>query len=112
MGLVPDFEEQGARPLVHRHLDGAANAPVGDPAMAVGRERAIANLPIALEDLPAGEYDAAITMGCGDACPMVQARIREDWGIPDPKELPPGEFRAVRNLIENKVKDLLARLTS
>jgi len=63
-----------------------------------------------LDDIPPGEYDAAITMGCGDECPMVQARIREDWNIPDPKEMPPGDFRAVRNLIENKVKDLLARL--
>lgn len=63
-----------------------------------------------LSDIPAVEYDAAITMGCGDECPFVRARVREDWGIPDPKELPPEEFRAVRNLIESKVKDLLARL--
>src|SRR5262245_18245102 len=36
-----------------------------------------------LSDLPALEFDAAITMRCGDECPLVQARIREDWGIPD-----------------------------
>jgi protein-tyrosine-phosphatase len=65
-----------------------------------------------LDDLPPGDYDAAITMGCGDACPNVKARIREDWGIPDPKELPPGEFRAIRNLIEKKVNDLLVRLSA
>jgi protein-tyrosine-phosphatase len=65
-----------------------------------------------LDELPPGEFDVAITMGCGDACPSVKARLREDWGIPDPKELPPAEFRAVRNLVENKVKDLLARLSA
>src|SRR5438132_1279107 len=63
-----------------------------------------------LREIPEGDYDAAITMGCGDACPLVQARLREDWGIPDPKALPPEEFRAMRDLIEHKVKDLLARL--
>ena len=63
-----------------------------------------------LTEIPAVEYDAAITMGCGDECPMVKAKFRDDWGIPDPKELPPEGFREVRDLIEQKVKDLLARL--
>lgn len=56
------------------------------------------------------EIDAAVTMGCGDACPLVRARVREDWQIPDPKERPDGEFREVRDLIEEKVKALLASL--
>jgi protein-tyrosine-phosphatase len=63
-----------------------------------------------LDALPPGEYAAAITMGCGDECPMVQARIREDWAIPDPKELPPAEFNRVRDLIAEKVKELLQRV--
>jgi protein-tyrosine-phosphatase len=63
-----------------------------------------------LDALPAGEYAAAITMGCGDECPAVRARVREDWGIPDPKDLPPDEFNRVRDLIERKVRELLARL--
>jgi len=58
------------------------------------------------------EIDAAVTMGCGDACPLVRAARREEWNIPDPKELPDEEFRAVRDLIERKVKDLLASLTA
>jgi len=63
-----------------------------------------------LAEIPAGEYAAAITMGCGDACPMVQAMIREDWQLPDPREMPPTEFRAVRDEIEARVLALLARL--
>lgn len=63
-----------------------------------------------LAEIPAVEYDVAVTMGCGDACPLVKAKRREDWSIPDPKNLPPEEFRAVRDLIEAKVEALLAEL--
>ncbi len=58
------------------------------------------------------DVDVAVTMGCGDACPMVKARRREEWQIPDPKELPDDEFRRVRDLIERKVQELLATLTA
>lgn len=63
-----------------------------------------------LADLPDMDFDVAVTMGCGDACPLVRARRREDWNIPDPREMSPAEFRAVRDLIEEKVKTLLAGL--
>ncbi len=53
---------------------------------------------------------AAVTMGCGDYCPLVLADRREDWNIPDPKELPDDEFRKIRDLIEAKVKALLAEI--
>jgi protein-tyrosine-phosphatase len=63
-----------------------------------------------LAEIPAVEYDVAVTMGCGDACPLVKARQREEWEIPDPKEMTADQFRAVRDLIEEKVKALLASL--
>jgi protein-tyrosine-phosphatase len=63
-----------------------------------------------LAELPDIEFDFVATMGCGDECPLVSARLREDWNIPDPKEMPPEEFRAVRDLIENKVFGLLRKL--
>ena len=56
------------------------------------------------------EIDAAVTMGCGDACPLVKAKRRIDWQIPDPRDMPPEEFRKVRDLIGEKVKELLASL--
>jgi hypothetical protein len=49
-------------------------------------------------------------MGCGDECPFIRAKDRQDWQIPDPKELPPNEFRAVRDMIAGKVRALLATL--
>ncbi len=63
-----------------------------------------------LDEIPNVEYDFVATMGCGDECPFVRAKIREDWAIPDPKHLEPEEFRKVRDLIESKVKEMLARL--
>lgn len=54
--------------------------------------------------------DVAVTMGCGDECPLVIAARREDWSIPDPRDMTPEEFREVRDLIEAKVKELLAGL--
>ena len=63
-----------------------------------------------LEAFDGKEFDVAVTMGCGDECPLVLAKRREDWSIPDPTELPPVEFREVRNLIEAKVKELLGTL--
>ena len=44
------------------------------------------NISKSLDDI-AGEFDAVITMGCGDSCPWVAAKRREDWALPDPKEL-------------------------
>ena len=51
-------------------------------------------------------------MGCGDECPLVRTKAREDWNIPDPKELSPEECRKVRDLIEANVKAALAKLLS
>jgi protein-tyrosine-phosphatase len=55
-------------------------------------------------------FDAVVTMGCGDACPWMPAKKFIDWQIPDPKLMEPSEFNTVRDLIETKVKELLATL--
>ena len=57
-----------------------------------------------------GEFDAVITMGCGDNCPWVPARRREDWALPDPKHMDDAGYRAVREEISARVKKLLASL--
>jgi protein-tyrosine-phosphatase len=63
-----------------------------------------------LAELADLDFDVAVTMGCGDECPFIKARRREDWDIPDPKEMPAAQFREIRNLIEAKVKQLLELL--
>jgi arsenate reductase (thioredoxin) len=67
--------------------------------------------PRALADLPAGGWDAVVTMGCGDACPWVPARLRLDWDLPDPGEMGDEGFRAVRDRIEALVRELLDAVT-
>jgi arsenate reductase len=52
-------------------------------------------------------FDAVVTMGCGDACPWMPAKKFIDWQIPDPREMNEDDFREVRNIIEEKVKQLL-----
>lgn len=57
-----------------------------------------------------GEFDAVVTMGCGDNCPWVPAKRREDWALADPKYMDDAEYRAVRDEIGMRVKRLLAEL--
>ncbi len=61
-----------------------------------------------LSEIPEIGFDFVATMGCGDECPFVRATRREDWDIPDPKDFRPEELRAMRDLIEAKVKDAIA----
>jgi protein-tyrosine-phosphatase len=63
-----------------------------------------------LTDIPDIEYDMVTTMGCGDSCPFVKAKLREDWEVPDPKNMDEQDFRNVRNLIEERVKNLIKHL--
>ena len=64
-----------------------------------------------LEEVKAyAPFDAVVTMGCGDACPWMPAKQFIDWQIPDPRDMNENDFRNVRDLIEQKVKDLLQEL--
>jgi protein-tyrosine-phosphatase len=62
-------------------------------------------------EMAAVQWDDLITMGCGDECPWVPAAHREDWKLPDPHGLSSDEFVALRDEIERRVVDLLARLS-
>ena len=55
-------------------------------------------------------FDAVVTMGCGDACPWMPAKTFLDWEIPDPRDMNENDFRKVRTIIEEKVKNLLSVL--
>ncbi|HJW31091.1 MAG TPA: arsenate reductase ArsC [Saprospiraceae bacterium] len=63
-----------------------------------------------LTEIPDITYDAVITMGCGDACPWVKAKFREDWEIPDPRNMNEKEFRKVRDEIRSRVDSLLRNI--
>jgi len=49
--------------------------------------------------------DWAVTMGCGEVCPYVPTRV-DDWDIADPAGKPLGEVREIRDLIDERVREL------
>lgn len=57
-----------------------------------------------------GAADAVITMGCGDACPVVDGKHYEDWRLHDPHGLSLDEVRRLRDEIEQRVRKLLTDL--
>ncbi|MEQ0564258.1 arsenate reductase ArsC [Amycolatopsis sp. NEAU-NG30] len=54
--------------------------------------------------------DVVVTMGCGDACPVVPGTRYLDWKLEDPAGRPAEEIRPVRDEIERRVQALLAEL--
>jgi len=65
--------------------------------------------PKLLNNIPA-EVDILITMGCNVECPYVPCRHREDWGIVDPSGGPIEDYRKTRDIIKEKVEDLIQRV--
>jgi arsenite transporter/arsenate reductase (thioredoxin) len=51
--------------------------------------------------------DMIITMGCGEACPIIPGVERLDWDLPDPAGQSMDVMRNVRDDIENRVRALL-----
>ncbi|UAJ81532.1 metalloregulator ArsR/SmtB family transcription factor [Leifsonia sp. ZF2019] len=66
--------------------------------------------PLTDEAVRAADY--VITMGCGDACPILPGREYLDWDIPDPVGRPLTAVRAIRDDIEHRVRELLGRIES
>jgi arsenate reductase (thioredoxin) len=58
------------------------------------------------------EFDAVVTMGCGDACPRVAAHRVLDWPIPDPKGGGSEAFATARDEIRRRVQSLIDDLES
>ncbi len=54
--------------------------------------------------------DVVITMGCGDACPVIPGKRYVDWELPDPSGLPVARVREIRDDISNCVGLLLESL--
>ncbi|MDB4944712.1 MAG: arsenate reductase [Labilithrix sp.] len=64
--------------------------------------------PRFLSDELAGSATMLITMGCGEACPVVPGVRRADWPLEDPKGLPLERVRAIRDEVRSRVEALLA----
>jgi len=54
--------------------------------------------------------DVVVTMGCGDACPLLPGKHYEDWELDDPEGKTIEEIRPIRDKLRDRVTDLLHRL--
>ena len=63
-----------------------------------------------LTDQAVQDSDVVITMGCGDACPFYPGKRYEDWELEDPAGKGIETVRAIRDEIEQRVKELLASI--
>ena len=50
-----------------------------------------------------------VTMGCGEACPVVPGLRREDWPLDDPKGRPVEDVRRIRDEVRDRVLELVTR---
>jgi arsenate reductase (thioredoxin) len=63
--------------------------------------------PHRLETADAEWADVVVTMGCGDACPVLPDKRYVDWELDDPAGKPLDEVRAIRDEIAALVNDLV-----
>ena len=62
--------------------------------------------PRALDPADVEWADVVVTMGCGDACPVIPGKRYVDWELPDPAGKPLAEVRAIRDEIERRLAEL------
>ena len=65
--------------------------------------------PQRLTDDLAGSATLLVTMGCGEACPVVPGLRREDWPLEDPKGKPLERVREIRDDVRRRVEALISR---
>lgn len=65
------------------------------------------SIPQRLTTELASQASLLITMGCGEACPVIPGLQREDWPLSDPKDQRVEQVRLIRDDIRQRVKQLL-----
>jgi arsenate reductase len=67
-------------------------------------------VPVMLTTDLARWADLVVTMGCGDACPVIPGKRYIDWELVDPKDLPLERVRDIRDDIDARVRELVQSL--
>jgi arsenate reductase len=62
--------------------------------------------PKGISDEDVDWAEVVVTMGCGDACPVLPGKRYVDWELADPVAMPLEEVRALRDEIERRVGEL------
>ena len=66
-------------------------------------------VPRMLTDSVARGATMLVTMGCGEACPIIPGVRREDWPLEDPKGKPIERVREIRDEVRRRVEHLIER---
>ena len=94
----------------------AGSAPaerVHPEVVEVMRERGVdlsGRTPRGLDRADVEWADLVVTMGCGDACPVLPGKRYVDWELDDPAGRPMDEVRALRDEIERRIAALVQEL--
>jgi protein-tyrosine-phosphatase len=66
--------------------------------------------PKPVTDEVVADADVIVTMGCGDACPVLPGKRYADWPVDDPSGKPLADVRIIREDIRERVLALLSEL--
>ncbi len=103
----------GAGRLEVRSAGTAPGEHVYTPVLEAMREAGLdlsGESPMRLSEEIVQSADVLVTMGCGDACPVLPGRMYLDWDVTDPAGLTIEEVRGIRDDIRERVHALLAEL--
>jgi arsenate reductase len=95
-------DSAGTRPSTHVHPE------VVEVMHEIGIDLTNAKPRLLTVDLAKGAV-RAITMGCGDECPVLSVPV-EDWGLSDPSGQPLEVVREIRDDIDRRVRWLVSQL--
>jgi arsenate reductase len=113
---------QMAASLLNHHAQGRAHARSAgslpadqlNPAVVTAMSELGLDLseafPKPLTDEVLRAADVVVTMGCGDACPLLPGKQYLDWNVPDPMGQSLDRIRAIRDEIERHVLTLLTKV--
>jgi arsenate reductase len=107
------FEQAAARPHTALSAGTTPAERVHPTVVEVMRELGIDlsdRTPQLLTRELADQVDIVITMGCGDQCPVIPGKRYLDWELPDPKDRPLDDVRAIRDDIAHRVQTLITTL--
>ena len=97
---------------LYERRGGSARSAGTTPAQQVHPEVAallpelVGRVPRALEPADAEWADVVVTMGCGDACPVLPGKRYVDWDLQDPAGQDGTTVRRIRDEIDRLVGEL------
>jgi arsenate reductase (thioredoxin) len=96
------YERRGGR----ARSAGTAPAAHVHPEVAELMPELAGRVPHKLEQADAEWADLVVTMGCGDACPVIPGKRYLDWDLQDPAGQDLETVRRIRDEIERRVAEL------